>query len=238
MPHAAHALTDQLVLTAGEAMVVAQGLALATTEAAGLLFQSGRSLWQAWQASADPAAPLMSRMALTSPKSAMATSAESWAQLQPDWEPSVQQDPGHRFAANSASLGPEQRFSAARHALHGMLSRVKATAQLAFQTLEPLRDIILLLPLGVLVVGGLAAAWSRKGMPLPRPRALLAIAMATLTSKPPPSSSPCKCMQQAPRIYASHNLPCGRAGGCCSDKHAMDTCLVFVDWCLLFVEEV
>ncbi|KAK9866795.1 hypothetical protein WJX84_005754 [Apatococcus fuscideae] len=82
---------------------------------------------------------------------------------------------------HSFTVGEAMRFSAARHALHGMLSRVKATAQLAFQTLEPLRDIILLLPLGVLVVGGLAAAWSRKGMPLPRPRALLAIAMATLT---------------------------------------------------------
>ena len=185
-------------------MVVSQGLALATTEAAMYLYQSAQSLWRAWQASAhlqlEPHYnPMLHPTSFPTDTSAepaslqqngltgrLATDLSALSDtLQPSptqWAPSQLQDGLLRtqsvVRASSAErtqplMGSlsgtcQQGQENASHRVCDLLERSEAALAVISQTADPAKAITLLLPLGILVMGGLTAAWSRCGMPLPR----------------------------------------------------------------------
>lgn len=185
-------------------MVVAQGLALATTEAALYLYQSAQSLWRAWQASAQLAlephdAPLLHPTSLhTDPAAASASFQQKGLTSRAPMDlsstsASLQKSPTHRapsqlqtgqVSTQSDTTKPSgeraqpttgvlssacrQGLSLAGHQVCGLFERMESVVAVISQSTNPAEGITLLLPLGVLVVGGLAAAWARRGKPLPK----------------------------------------------------------------------
>ena len=187
-------------------MVVAQGLAVATTEAALYLYQSAQSLWRAWQASAhlmlEPQhTPMLHPTSLPTGPAAASTATSLQQNRLTDWVPvnpatasaSLQQSPTQwapsQLQKGQVDIHPATKMSSveraqplmgilsgtcrqvlghAGHRVCGLLERVEAMVAVISHTANPAEGITLLLPLGVLVVGGLAAAWARCGMALPQ----------------------------------------------------------------------
>ncbi len=164
-------------------MVVAQGLALATTEAALYLHQSAQSLWRAWQSSANinpsalhPSSSTSNQLGLeiqghppTSPHLQHSSSSHSIVP-QDTRQDTTPEMPSIDGGSKSWLLSPGGVCSG-RSVLSDpfcrVLRRVEAVVAAMSHATDPREGITLLLPLAVLVVGGLAAAWCRGGMPLP-----------------------------------------------------------------------
>lgn len=183
-------------------MVVAQGLALATTEAAMYLYESAQFLWRAWQASAhlemepqhlpmlhctslhtDPAAASApTHNGLADPARTGVSTASVSLQQSPAQQAPSQLQKGPAVTRSSIRVSACERAKPSMGILSGtcrqclgnsghhicrLLKRGEAVLAVISHKATPAEGITLVLPLGVLIVGGLAATWARCGMPLP-----------------------------------------------------------------------
>ena len=181
-------------------MVVAEGLALATTEAAMYLYHSAQTLWRAWQASGHlqmdtysapsqtstdlPAASVSpEHSSPTRTPTELSAAPASLLQQPTDWSLTEQQvaPVGTHSAVGAAWMqscldpqsGSHLRPGHASLRIDTILKCPGPVVAALAQSMNPAEAITLLLPLAVLLMGGLAAAWSRCGMPLPRSRLVL-----------------------------------------------------------------
>lgn len=190
-------------------MVVAQGLALATTEAAVYLYQSAHSLWQAWQSSThldlstslpSPTTPTQADSTLTLTKPLLADPSISLHQQRLKLDSPQPYRTGKQLLAIPAWLEascPQHGRIVMPDRLCRISQRLAATARVMSHGLDPREGITLLLPLAVLVVGGLAAAWRRGGMPLPKSwflRLPVIVSVAGVSHTSPNSGLRCRCV--------------------------------------------